>query len=94
MSHDRERLERKLAELQAELDELTNVDPQLRQRLEQTLQELQDSIATASPSGGGLDPHPGLGQRLTESARHFEETHPNLSGMIGSVIDALGRMGI
>jgi TolA-binding protein len=94
MSYDRDRLQRKLAELQAELDELTNVDPQFRQRLEQTLQELQDAMAQTTPSSGGSDPHPGLAQRLTESARHFEETHPNLSGMIGSVIDALGRMGI
>ena len=87
MSHDQDRLKRKLAELQQELAGLTNVDPEVRQRLEQTLEELQDVTAE-------VDTHPGLTQRLTESARHFEETHPNLAGMIGSVIDALGRMGI
>jgi hypothetical protein len=93
MSSDRDRLQRKLAELQVELDEQTNVEPQFRQRLEQTLEELQDVVAQSAP-GADAEQHPGLAQRLTESARHFEETHPNLSGMIGSVIDALGRMGI
>jgi hypothetical protein len=94
MNHDRDRLERKLAELQAELDELSNVDEPLRQRLEQTLADLRETLAAQQLPEGQAQSHPGLVQRLTESARHFEETHPNLSGMIGSVIDALGRMGI
>lgn len=33
-------------------------------------------------------------EQLGQSARHFEESHPTLSGIIGSLIDALGRMGI
>jgi hypothetical protein len=33
-------------------------------------------------------------ERLSEAARHFEDSHPNLSGTIGGVIDAIGRMGI
>ena len=32
--------------------------------------------------------------RLREAAQHFEESHPVLSSMIGSTIDALARMGI
>jgi hypothetical protein len=31
---------------------------------------------------------------LAEAARHFEESHPTLSGTLGSVIDTLGQMGI
>lgn len=88
MNQDRDRLERALAELDAELAELGSVDPPLRQRLERTLADLRTALKDTPQS------QPGVVQRLSESARNFEETHPNLSGMIGSVIDALGRMGI
>ena len=92
MNQDRDRLERALVELDAELAELGSVDPQLRQRLERTLADLRTALdETSRPA---TQTQPGMVQRLSESARNFEETHPNLSGMIGSVIDALGRMGI
>jgi hypothetical protein len=90
MSHDRERLEQALQDLRAELDELGNVDPQVRQRLERTLAELNAVLEETS----FREPEPGVAQRLADAARHFEETHPTLAGTIGSVIDALGRMGI
>src|SRR5688572_23115896 len=51
MNHDQERLEQALQELQAELDDLQNVDPQLRQRLENTLAELQSALAQAPRAG-------------------------------------------
>jgi hypothetical protein len=94
MSREQQRLEQALQELQAELDDLENVDPQLRQRLEHTLAELQAALASASPTGSPRKQPPNVVQRLTEAAEHFEETHPTLAGTIGSVIDALGRMGI
>jgi hypothetical protein len=90
MSADRDQLQRRLIQLQTELDEQTNVDPEFRQRLEGTLAELRELLAEPAPP---RQQH-SLVQTLTESARHFEETHPNLAGMIGSVIDALARMGI
>lgn len=90
MSADRDQLQRKLTQLQAELDEQSNVNPEFRQRLESTLAELREALAEPAAARQ----HSSLVQTLTESARHFEETHPNLAGMIGSVIDALGRMGI
>jgi chromosome segregation ATPase len=93
MSHDQERLEQALQELQQELDDLQNVDPQLRQRLERTLADLRSALAQTPRAESARQP-PGVVQRLTEAAEHFEETHPTLAGTIGSVIDALGRMGI
>ena len=70
------------------------LDPAFRQRLESTLEELRAALAQQEYSESSTNEEPPLVQRLAESARHFEETHPNLSGMIGSIIDALGRMGI
>lgn len=32
--------------------------------------------------------------RLGGAEREFEATHPTLAGIVGSIIDALGRMGI
>jgi len=33
-------------------------------------------------------------KRLGEAAQHFEDSHPTLFGSVGSVVDALSRMGI
>jgi uncharacterized protein DUF4404 len=94
MSPDRGRLDQALRELRAELDDLSNIDPQLRQRLERTVADLEQALAETTPAGSTAARQSGLAQRLTEMARHFEETHPTLSGTLGSVIDALARMGI
>lgn len=91
MTTDRERLQKALEELEAELQQLENVAPEFRQRLEHTLDELRQSLDEGEETSSE---EKGFVHRLTESARHFEETHPNLSGMIGSIIDTLGRMGI
>jgi len=32
--------------------------------------------------------------RLSESARHFEATHPDIASALGRVIDALAALGI
>lgn len=101
MSHDRARLETALNQLQIELHALEGVDPQVRQRLERTIEDIQRELREPVADAALTEPtaetekHPGsFADRLTDAARHFEETHPNLAGMVGSVIDALARMGI
>jgi hypothetical protein len=88
MSHE-DRLQQALEDLQAELDDLESVDPQHRERLEHALAEMRAALEESPRKES-----PNVVQRLTEAAEHFEETHPTLAGTIGSVIDALGRMGI
>ena len=103
MNDDRIRLEQLLGELRAQLAASSTVDAPLRRRLEQTLSEVQQALsapgglppaatANASPAVG----HSGepLGKRLSEAAIDFEVSHPALAGTLGSLIDALGRMGI
>ena len=101
MSHDRARLETALRHLQTELHSLEGIDPQVRERLEHTIAEIQmqldepaaeAEVPTSQSAPVAADAT--LTERLSETARHFEETHPNLAGMVGSVIDALARMGI
>ena len=35
-----------------------------------------------------------LAERVSESARHFEATHPEIASALGRVIDALAALGI
>jgi hypothetical protein len=98
MPSDRARLETALRQLQEELHALAEIDPQVRERLERTIEEIHaelEGAAVESPVEEHSTPvNASLADRLTETARNFEDTHPNLAGMVGSVIDALARMGI
>ena len=53
--------------------------------------------ALHKPAGGAgrrEKPADSLARRLADGARHFENSHPTLFGSVGSVVDALSRMGI
>ena len=51
----------------------------------------RSGTAGAEPAG---EHEESIVQRLAAAERHFEQTHPTLAGVLGSVIDALARMGI
>jgi hypothetical protein len=80
------------------LDGVDDVDPQARQLLAGALGEIRDKLGTDQT--GDTQEQNDSGRResvieqLTEAAKHFDDEHPTLAGMIGSVIDTLGRMGI
>ena len=92
---DTDQLRRTLADLHAQLQSVDSVDPEVRTLLESTIDDIHGKIdAPAAQHSTRPQRDDTIGRRLTEAARHFEETHPTLSGAVGSVIDALGRMGI
>ena len=94
MSADRQRLQATLDELHQQLNDVDEIDPALREQLGSALRDIQMALqarAAGNPPAAGTD---SVAQRLQEAAREFEENHPALSGTIGSLIDALGRMGI
>ena len=94
MSTRNRKLQETLEGLRAELDAVTSLDPQLRARLEHTIRQIQDAIDQAVP-GSKIAPDGGsLADRLSESARHFEATHPDIAAALGRVIDALASLGI
>lgn len=84
------------------LDELLegadDVDPQARASLAAALDEIRDKLGAEPESETAESTESSeqetLIERLTEAARQFEDEHATLAGMIGSVIDTLGRMGI
>jgi hypothetical protein len=88
------KLKQTLAELHTELSRLDPADGEVRALLIGTLDEIQATLHRQQSGETAPDSEEGLTTRLTSAAREFEETHPQLSGLLGSVIDALSRMGI
>jgi hypothetical protein len=95
----REKLEATLAELQAELADLNELDVGTRERLQATLGDIAAALARAA---GGEDApmlaqentSQSLADRLNDATRGLESTHPELSTTLGGVIHALAQMGI
>ncbi len=87
--HDKLRLT--VAELHAELAALPRVDPEVRAVLEGALHDIQQAMNADSRTTEG---NASLIARLKQASDSFQESHPTLTGSVGSVIDALGRMGI
>ena len=85
-----EKLRATVAELEAELASLSELDDQTRVLLEQALSELQ---ATLSKQPAEIEHH-SLSERLKETAEAFESSHPTLYGIVSRTIDALAQMGI
>jgi len=89
MTDAKQKLQATLGELHAELAQIDPQDPRVRTLLEGAVADIQGVLGeTTSPRDASLI------DRLKETAKHFEETHPNLSNAIGSVVDSLSQMGI
>jgi len=88
------RLRESLEGLRAELGAETRLDPQLRARLEATLGQIQAALDQAGPGTEIVSDGASFTERLSESARHFEATHPDIAAALGRVIDALAALGI
>ncbi len=93
-TEDLAKLKQTLGELHAELERLDPADADVRTMLSEALEEIQSTLRRQQAGGAPEPSITALPSRLTTAAREFEETHPQLSGLLGSVIDALSRMGI
>lgn len=91
-------LRAKLAELKGKLASASQIEPGDREMLQQIMADVELVLARQAaqkPSPPEAPPTAeSLIDRLGDAARNYEETHPTLFGAIGSVIDALSRMGI
>lgn len=85
------RLKTLLQDLESELQSLDSLDDESRAALESTLTELHGALGKQPP--GALE-RDSLIRRLREAEDDFQVSHPNLSGMVLRVIDALGQLGI
>lgn len=84
---DQQRLQALLLELDRELKATRSLDTQSQELLQQVLAD----IPGAEP---GTSSHRSTESRLRELMLRFEAEHPQLSGAIGQLADALGKLGI
>lgn len=86
---DQHRLHTLLVELDHELKSTGSLDAQSQDLLERVLADIRRLNAPVDPSG-----HRSAEARLRELVLRFESDHPRLSGAVGQVADALGKLGI
>lgn len=96
-------LRKALADLNSRLEAAAPLDDDVRSMLMRTAAEIHALLddrddkrrsSVAADEGASSHPEPSIIDRLRSAERHFEESHPTLSGVVGSVIDALSRIGI
>lgn len=86
---DQQRLQTLLLELDRELKATRSLDARSQDLLQQVLADIP---ASSSPAGSAE--RQSIESRLRELVLHFEADHPRLSGAVGQVADALGKLGI
>jgi hypothetical protein len=94
MPADRSKIEATLRQLQTELDELDDVDPEVKNRLAAMHQEIRTSLESPAARSTAVAGPTSLTRRLADAALHLEESHPALSTTIGSLAGILGQMGL
>jgi ABC-type transporter Mla subunit MlaD len=82
-------LQQVLSELHEALESSADLDAGLRDELRATANEINDALDRSEDSVLGQ-----LGNRLQEALERFEGKHPQLTGIVGRVADALSDLGI
>lgn len=87
-----------LVHLHQELDQVSSRDPEVRTLLRHALREIADKLEAheqGAPAEGAT-PVASVEQvdLLRATAAELEVRHPGLASALGSVVDALARMGI
>jgi hypothetical protein len=91
MGGQHDKLRSALDQLQGQLDEMRAVDPGVAAHLDSTIDQAK-AVLAGRPTEE--DEHRSLTSQLKGAVLKYEASHPTLAGSLGSVIDALGQMGI
>ena len=84
-----------LNQLHRQLEATPDIDPEMRALLAEAVQDIHAKLEGDTQREDAAEPGiESVPDRLTEAIRHFEGSHPTLAGTLGSIIDALSRMGI
>lgn len=84
---DQNKLHALLADLDRELKATRALDAQSQELLERVLADIPEAPA-------GSPEHRSAESSLRELVLRFEAEHPRLSGAVGQLADALGKLGI
>ncbi|HAN98778.1 MAG TPA: hypothetical protein DCQ98_15675 [Planctomycetaceae bacterium] len=91
MSDRLAKLKRLLSEVEAELQQLPEVDPETASLLERLSGEIDEALEQADPEKLKENETAGL---LGETISRFEAEHPRLTDLISRLTDAMGQLGI
>ncbi len=91
MTGDHEKLREALDNLQAQLAEMRQIDPELALHLDATISHAKRVI---DPVPTSVDQHQTVSGQFHEALLHYEASHPTLAGTLRSVVDALAQIGI
>lgn len=94
MTDRRERLLHTLADLEAELRDLDQLDDTSRAMLTEVSREINAVLhadTTTAPLDSAAEP---LQSRLSGAVTSFETSYPTLAGILQRLVDGLGQMGI
>jgi ABC-type transporter Mla subunit MlaD len=91
MSEAQAKLRSTIQQLHRELESIEQVDEDVQQLLQTAVDDIHQALQHGAES---TEESSHISGRLREAAQHFEDSHPTLSGIIGSLIDTLSRMGI
>ncbi len=96
MSDLKNRIRETLNELHAELENVDQVDPEIHGLLLSAAKEIDDKINPTDElsESAGETSEMSLEDRLASAARHFEQSHPTLSGIISTLANGLSQLGI
>ncbi len=82
-----------LAELQAELDSLSTIDPEEKRKLTATLAELKLRLENPDETASVEQGANSAARRLGLAAGRLESSHPTFSTGLSNIAGILGQMG-
>lgn len=88
----KEQLRHRIQELLDELEQTEAIDADARKRLADVLKDIRGAVEENADEAGGEGES--LVDRLNEATRHFEESYPTLTAMVGRIAESLSNLGI
>jgi hypothetical protein len=91
-----EKLRVTLAELEAELQQADDLDPESRAQLEHAARDIAAALKRSDPTLKDLKlerPH-SLREQLTDTVEGFRAQYPTLAGVVQRLTDGLAQLGI
>ena len=87
----KERLRQLVSSLHDELERTPRVDAEDRDLLRDLTGDIEDLVGHEAPP---VDTRDSAAEQLESAAVRLEAEHPRLAGILGEIVDALGRLGI
>jgi septal ring factor EnvC (AmiA/AmiB activator) len=91
MADERDRLREALDQVQSQLDDVRQHDPNLAANLEATVREAKAALERVPLRTAE---HSSLVKKLGETIERYEKSHPKLAAALGGIVDALAEIGI